>query len=271
VLRLEAKPRDAERFDRIAAQSLWSEAEMQRCDAAAMSAALGEPVAMGGLILRSALAVRPQAILRAWLRDARGVAAEVARLERRSNLWAALDADGGLIAEATQMVIAAGWGSAALRPDLALRASRGQVSWAPGGAPIPPVAWGGYAAPVDGGLLFGATHDRGRIDVGADPADDRRNFHALAQTLPSAANRLDSSLIEGRAAVRATTADHLPVCGQAAPGLWVLGGLGSRGFLMAPLLGEHLAASMTGAPSPLPTALSARLDPGRFIVHTAEP
>ncbi|WP_122466143.1 tRNA (5-methylaminomethyl-2-thiouridine)(34)-methyltransferase MnmD [Brevundimonas lutea] len=271
VVRLEGKPRDEERFDRIAAQSLWSDGELQRCDAAAMTAALREPVAMGGLTLRSALAVRPQAIRRSWLGDAQRIAAEVARLERRSDRWSALDVHGGLIAEAAQVVIAAGWGSAALSPDLALRPSRGQVSWASGGGPIPPVTWGGYAVPVDGGLLFGATHDRGRTDVEADPADDRRNLDALTRALPEAAGRLDSSRIEGRGAVRATTADHLPVCGQAAPGLWVLGGLGSRGFLMAPLLGEHLAASIAGAPSPLPCALSARLDPGRFIVHTAEP
>ena len=32
----------------------------------------------------------------------------------------------------------------------------------------------------------------------------------------------------------------------------MLGGLGSRGLCLAPLLGEHVAAQIAGTPSPLP-------------------
>jgi tRNA 5-methylaminomethyl-2-thiouridine biosynthesis bifunctional protein len=46
-------------------------------------------------------------------------------------------------------------------------------------------------------------------------------------------------------------------------GLYVLGGLGSRGFTTAPLLGEHVAAVLCGAPSPLPADQQRIVDPGR--------
>jgi tRNA 5-methylaminomethyl-2-thiouridine biosynthesis bifunctional protein len=48
----------------------------------------------------------------------------------------------------------------------------------------------------------------------------------------------------------------MPVAGALdAPGLFVLGGLGSRGFCTAPLLAEHIAAEALGLPSPLPNSL----------------
>jgi len=57
----------------------------------------------------------------------------------------------------------------------------------------------------------------------------------------------------------------LPLAGVVpeAPGLLVLGGLGSRGLTWAPLLGEHVAALVAGAPSPLPGDLAALVDPAR--------
>jgi tRNA 5-methylaminomethyl-2-thiouridine biosynthesis bifunctional protein len=48
------------------------------------------------------------------------------------------------------------------------------------------------------------------------------------------------------------------------PGLFVLSGLGSRGFALAPLLAEHVAARVLDAPSPLPADLAAVVDPVRF-------
>jgi tRNA 5-methylaminomethyl-2-thiouridine biosynthesis bifunctional protein len=48
----------------------------------------------------------------------------------------------------------------------------------------------------------------------------------------------------------------MPAVGAAGPtGLYVLGGLGSRGFTTAPLLAEHVVARVLSAPSPLPLDL----------------
>ncbi len=86
------------------------------------------------------------------------------------------------------------------------------------------------------------------------------------------ASRLRAAAGEDWSAVRATTRDYLPLAGSAGdamPGLMVLTGLGSRGFCLAPLLAEHIAALAVGAPSPLPAALADLVDPGRFARRAA--
>ncbi|MEX1148345.1 MAG: FAD-dependent oxidoreductase, partial [Sphingomonadales bacterium] len=101
-------------------------------------------------------------------------------------------------------------------------------------------------------------------------------------------------LWKGRTGLRATTPDQLPVAGgiidrrafiaafaalstgarmpEPPPvpyldGLYVLTGLGSRGFTTAPLLAETLAALITGTPCPLPRPLCHAVHPARFLVR----
>lgn len=265
VLQLEQGERDAGRFERIAAQPLWPEGAMDRPDAGACGERLGEPVEAGGLFMRDALSVHPAAALEAWLGGTRRVAAQVDRVEPSPGGWRLVDAAGGTILEAETVVIAAGWGSAALAAEAPLAPVRGQADWIEG-VSTPPVAWGGYASPTAGGLLFGATHERGETAAEVSGEATEANLRTLAARLPKLASRIAEAGPTGRrAAVRATTPDRLPLAGELAPGLFALTGLGSRGFCVAPLLAEHLAALATGAPSPLPTALAARVDPKRFV------
>jgi tRNA 5-methylaminomethyl-2-thiouridine biosynthesis bifunctional protein len=51
--------------------------------------------------------------------------------------------------------------------------------------------------------------------------------------------------------------------------LFVLGGLGSRGFTWGPLAGEVLAAWIDGAPVPLEADLLDAIDPARWTVRAA--
>ncbi|MBO6503338.1 MAG: tRNA (5-methylaminomethyl-2-thiouridine)(34)-methyltransferase MnmD [Kordiimonadaceae bacterium] len=93
--------------------------------------------------------------------------------------------------------------------------------------------------------------------------------------------------------VRATTPDHLPYVGPipqwtdlakacapmsvdankepmhtpaAENGLYILTGLGSKGFQYGPLLANYLAALIAGDPLPLPVDVIAKLHPGRGLV-----
>jgi tRNA 5-methylaminomethyl-2-thiouridine biosynthesis bifunctional protein len=50
-------------------------------------------------------------------------------------------------------------------------------------------------------------------------------------------------------------------------GLYCLAAMGSRGLTLAPLLGELVAAQITGEPAPLEAALCAAVDPARFLLR----
>ncbi|HYA58867.1 MAG TPA: bifunctional tRNA (5-methylaminomethyl-2-thiouridine)(34)-methyltransferase MnmD/FAD-dependent 5-carboxymethylaminomethyl-2-thiouridine(34) oxidoreductase MnmC, partial [Burkholderiaceae bacterium] len=59
---------------------------------------------------------------------------------------------------------------------------------------------------------------------------------------------------------------HLPDLPRLA-GLFCLSALGSRGLVLAPLLGEHLASQIAGEPAPIEAALAAAVDPARFLLR----
>jgi tRNA 5-methylaminomethyl-2-thiouridine biosynthesis bifunctional protein len=169
------------------------------------------------------------------------------------------------------VILAAGAATAALAPEVVLTPVRGQASFLDTAERPAAVAWGGYILPTRTGLLFGATHDRGDTGCETRVADHARNLEALATVRPGLAARLDTDQLEGRAAIRATTADHLPLAGAAqAPGVFLLTGFGSRGFSWAPLLAEHVAALAVAAPSPLPRDLAELVDPARFAWRAAK-
>jgi tRNA 5-methylaminomethyl-2-thiouridine biosynthesis bifunctional protein len=265
VLQLEQTPRDAGRFAKIAAQPIWPEGAMAVLDAAACSDRLGEPVSTGGLWMGEAMAVHPAAILEAWLGVADRITATVGRIEPAGRRWRLVDTADEVILEADIVVIAAGWGTAGLEPALSLAPVRGQADWVEA-VTAGTVAWGGYTAPTGSGLLFGATHDRGETEGGPSAEASARNLATVAARLPGLAGRIAAAgTSRARTAVRATTPDRLPLAGPVpgTEGLFVLGGLGSRGFCAAPLLAEHVAALATGAPSLLPAALAARTAPQR--------
>ncbi|WP_332657277.1 tRNA (5-methylaminomethyl-2-thiouridine)(34)-methyltransferase MnmD [Brevundimonas sp.] len=264
VFQLEQQPRDAARFGKIAAQSAWPAGSMAVFEAGAAAEQLGEAVG-GGLFMAQALALRAAPVLERWLEDADLIIAGVAGLEPHGDRWRLVDGAGGTILEADIVVIAAGWGTAGLWPEGALSPVRGQADWVEG-VETSPIAWGGYAVPTGGGLLFGATHDRGEVSTEVRPGDSARNRAVLAGRLPELAARVEAAgQGQARAAVRATTPDRMPLAGAVPgrPGLFVLGGLGSRGFCAAPLLAEHVSALALGGASPLPLDLAARVDPSR--------
>jgi len=263
VIQLEQAPRDAARFDKIAAQDLWPPQAMRRLGRAEASAMLGEAVAAGGMDMAGARAVAPAVIREAWTQDVEVLKARVEHIEVDELGVRLLDVEGGVVIEVDAVVVTSGWGTATLAPELGLRPVRGQADWAEG-VDGPAVAWGGYVVPTGSGILFGATHDRDRTDVESDPKDTWRNLATLAARLPDLAERAGTAPLSSRAAVRATTPDRLPLAGRLGERVWVIGGLGSRGFALAPLLAEHVAAGVMDAPSPLPVNLAARVSPGRL-------
>jgi tRNA 5-methylaminomethyl-2-thiouridine biosynthesis bifunctional protein len=265
VLQLAAGERDLDRFARIAASDLFEPGALALLGPAETSARLGEP-APAALDQRTALVVEPAPVLAAWSGEMRQ--ARVAGVERGARGFVLRDAAGGMLEEADAVIVAAGRETTRLAPSLALEAVRGQASWAEPAPQPPACAWGGYLIPTRTGALFGATHDRDDMGCENREADHVRNLATLAARLPRWAADLQARPLAGRASLRATTADRLPIAGEA-DGLLVLTGFGSRGFSLAPLLAEHVAALALGAPSPLPAPLAALVEPGRFARRAA--
>lgn len=247
VLQLPASERDPARFATVAGQDLFEPQTMV--------------VRQDALSMTRALVIEPAVVTAAWTGPI--VRRRVARLEREGEGWRLLDEAGDLILVADRVALAGGAASGQLVPDIRLKPVRGQASWT-AGATTPATAFGGYAVPTRDGVLFGATHDRDQTAVDVRPEDHARNLETLAKGLPDLAKRLTGKTFDGRAAIRATTPDRLPLAGLRDDGLMVLTGLGSRGFCLAPLLAEHLIAKALGHPSPLPRQLSHLAESRRF-------
>ena len=242
ALQIGAGERDRRRFETIAAADLFAPGSVL--------VAIDDPPSVW---LADARVVEPARLLSSWLGEVEP--ASVARIERDDGAWRLLDQGGATRAEAEIVCVAAAMASAGLA-DLPLVAVRGQASFAEG------VSWtsarlfpGGYAIPTRAGVLFGATHDRGDEDPAPRAADHVRNL-AIARNSPDLAAAFAGRALVAHAGVRATTRDYLPLAGATPDGLFVLTGLGSRGFTLAPLLAEHVAALALDAPSPLPADLA---------------
>lgn len=245
---LETGARDAARFAAIAASDIF--------ESGSMAARPGE------LFMAGALVLEPQPVLDAW--TPKRIVERVTAIERAGDGWL-LNTDSRTY-EADVVCLAAGHACAALAPDLPLQPIRGQASWAQG-VDADAAAFGGYAIPTRDGVLFGATHDRDIDATDIRPEDNARNLTLLAKGLPNLAARLANLPLGARASIRAATPDKLPLAGQIGEGLFVLSGLGSRGFCTAPLLAEHLAARALGTPSPLARDLAALIEPRRFAAR----
>jgi tRNA 5-methylaminomethyl-2-thiouridine biosynthesis bifunctional protein len=83
--------------------------------------------------------------------------------------------------------------------------------------------------------------------------------------MPARAARVAVGSFRSRASIRVTTRDYLPVTGTAEEDIYLLTGLGARGFCLAPLLAKALLNEIIGLPSPLPAGVKKMLDPRRFL------
>ena len=268
VLQLASDDEDVRRFAKIASSDLFPTASMVPVDAATAATLLGEASESGGLFVTEALVIEPGNILQAWLGPISPHAVD--RLTHQGGRWQLIGRDGAVLGRADVVILACAMDTVRLTPDAALLPVRGQASWTVGGRDVTPVSRSGYLLPSRDGLLFGATHDRGETDSDPRPEDDARNRQSLAALRPKLAASIAETPLRARASIRATTTDYMPLAGQASqPGLFLLTGLGSRGFSWAPALAEHVTALVTGTASPLPTTLSALVDPARFARRAA--
>ena len=153
-----------------------------------------------------------------------------------------------------------------------LKPIRGQVSWVENSqrplALDQAYSYGGYCMQLDTAqLILGASFYPNRDDVEVLAADHVHNYELIHNVFPKYAQGLPSvDTWQGRASVRAQSLDYFPLVGkiQNFGQIYTFAGLGSKGFLFAPLCSEILAALILGELCPVPQSLLDKLNPQRF-------
>ena len=116
---------------------------------------------------------------------------------------------------------------------------------------------------------FGASYQRQTTDTHVKLSEHLTNIDKIQHSFAGNAwiSGLTTEDLQGRVAYRMTSRDHLPFAGPltSAPGVYLLSGLGSRGFCSASLTAESLIAAMMNEPSPLTQAQWQRLQPERHV------
>ena len=153
-----------------------------------------------------------------------------------------------------------------------LKPIRGQVSWVENTAQ--PLAlnqaysYGGYCMQLDAQqLILGASFYPNRDDSDVLLEDHVHNYELIHSVFPHYAQSLpDVRTWQGRASVRAQSLDYFPVLGKMSEQteIYSFAGLGSKGFLFAPLCSEILAAQILKEACPVPKSLLQKLSPTRF-------
>lgn len=153
-----------------------------------------------------------------------------------------------------------------------LKPIRGQVSWLNNKTqPLSQniaYSYGGYCMQLDAEhLILGASFYPGRDDIEVLAEDHVHNYELIHSVFPEYAQSLASTdTWQGRASVRAQSQDYFPLLGKmkADEEIYSFAGLGSKGFLFAPLCSEILAAQILGEACPVPSSLVKKLSVTRF-------
>jgi tRNA 5-methylaminomethyl-2-thiouridine biosynthesis bifunctional protein len=231
-------------------------------------------VASGGVFYPTAGWVVPGSLCRAWL-DHPAIqlrtGCAVARVQAGSSGWQVLGTDGAVLVEADAVVLANARDALSLAPAQIwpLNTVRGQITQLPFDC-LPEIqrviACEGYVAPCAGRMLVGATYEHDDDDTTPRTASDLANLARLETILPGAGERFAANEVSGRASLRATLPDRLPIVGaiDGQAGLYVAAGYASRGVVWAGLLGEALADRITAQPLPLELELMRAIAPQRF-------
>lgn len=273
VLQLAFDADEAKRQALLLAATLPPEV-LATVDATQASALAGVPIGSPGLHFPGGGWVHPPALVRALLAHENirlRLATDVRELQARDHRWAVLSAEGSDAVDA--VVLATAQAANALLPrPLPLRAIAGQISLLPAtpeSRALRGVICGrGYVAPArEGAHTLGATHRMNEASTDLRAEDHAANLRALETLCPALARSLgslDASPLSGRAAVRCTSPDTLPIAGMVEPGLYITTAHGSRGLVTTLLAGELIASTVAGEALPLTRQLVQALSPARY-------
>ena len=241
----------------------------------------------GGLLHKQALILRPAELIPALLAGATLRLGESVTVDLESR------AVNGEVFDV--IVLATAMATMDQLPWLGLEARLGQVEWIGDAAMAEPdaVTSGTYALADGPDRLWGATFKR--FGGGVPETSERarvENAEGLENLSPWWVRDTREHEIVSRAALRATTADRLPLIGAVPdhdaalalfdgvrkgrpadadapviPGIYMVNGFGARGFTWGPWAGGILAAQLLGGPAPAEAAALAAVSPMRLILR----
>jgi len=227
---------------------------------------------------------------------------DILAIERQSDGWVLLT-EKERLGPFAQLVLANGAELTQFDASNKLQISpfRGQVSHVPAQFQLSQLATvlcaNGYLTPSHQGLhCLGASYVKEPKHLDFCPQEQQENLAKMHESYPKQSwlEDIDMSGNNARVGVRMVTRDHFPMMGCApdvpkiikdyaqhqltkesrhywqttpAPvhqGLYILGGLGSRGLSSGPLAAECLAAQLCGEPIPLDKATLCKLNPNRM-------
>jgi len=270
VLSLDWPGREASRQNKFR-QQFWPDDLVRPLDQSGLPDYAGIPLAVAGIGHDYGRVIDPARLCVFLAAGTQQIFnAEIADILRSDKVFTLVTKDGRRF-EFDKIVLATGAGLTETLTRLAIDGVRlditaGQVSHVPALADLDGLraglSFGGYLTPAHNGFHeLGATFDRtGQTDF------DANAFHHNRDLLPPDLKALLAHLDDcpGRRSQRASTPDRNPVIGRLEDGIYVLGAVGARGFTLAPLLGDYLAADIAAMPNCLGRRLRAALDPFRF-------
>ncbi|MGQ8364015.1 bifunctional tRNA (5-methylaminomethyl-2-thiouridine)(34)-methyltransferase MnmD/FAD-dependent 5-carboxymethylaminomethyl-2-thiouridine(34) oxidoreductase MnmC [Glaciecola sp. 1036] len=203
------------------------------------------------------------------------------------------------------LVLATGDGSKALfKQDIDFRVTRGQVEYLPTNEEFSQlqavICHKGYFTPaLQQQHALGSTYTKNDTNMAyrKEDKDENLSVHMKAMPLENWQQLLEKNSqeqTEGRAAIRCSTPDHLPVVGNMPdfeaqqntyariakfnnpmqyppapqmPNVFILSGLGSRGLTTAPLCATLIANQIDNQPLPLSEKLLNAINPNRFLIR----
>ncbi|CAG9296922.1 bifunctional tRNA (5-methylaminomethyl-2-thiouridine)(34)-methyltransferase MnmD/FAD-dependent 5-carboxymethylaminomethyl-2-thiouridine(34) oxidoreductase MnmC [Celerinatantimonas diazotrophica] len=308
VLHLGYNEKSAKKLAKTA-QAQWPEALIKPISAEQASNIAGLPLEHAGLFYPQGLWATPADVVQAMLYEAVSSGYGNVHYQHLLTHWQPL-ADGKIelhfanqsSKKVSQLVVCNGYQITQIPAfeKLPITPVRGQVTHLKSTEPLnnlqTVLCYDGYLTPAHHQIhCIGATYQRLQVERQLANEDSRQNLQALQDCIDQSWTHqiaIDESL--GRAAVRATVRDHLPLMGpvanidalireypplnthksrESAPQLpllknvYTLSGLGARGVTSAPLLGELLACELTGEAAPVSQAILDALHPARFWVR----
>jgi tRNA 5-methylaminomethyl-2-thiouridine biosynthesis bifunctional protein len=255
ILQFPKTEMDADRFRRAMTEAGFDEDDLQYLRAPRASEKMGTTVLKDCLVWQRGVVISPPE----WVAALLGTTPvyehhPVTAMTREGDGWRCIA--GGRDFTARHIFVATGYNEYLL-PSLRdkLRPRVGQLLLLPADA-LPRVnaasAFGHYWIPSshdDTAHIVGATYGHDDSPVITDEAHRDNlsaitNLHDTLPELAEAAQKISLADCTGRAAVRATTANHLPLWGQTDEGIYYLTGLGSRGMLSAPYAAAQLCQGL---------------------------